>query len=630
MQKLLFTLIVTALLFGCAEKPVRPSLDQVAKDKPAAAQQALTSENYYLAIQLYTQLAEASTPPQRYEYQYGAALAMYKAGLGQQAGELLQQMPVNQLPSVLKMQRQLLQAEIPLKRDPELSLRILAKPAVPEAQLADRVDLYADFHQLRARAFGRLGNHRDTAHEYIQRELYLSESAAIEANQLAIWQSLSLLTPEALQQLRVQPPPDALSGWIELVTIAKDYSLTPSEVQKQLNRWRARYIGHPASKQVLALLLERSRELSTRPGNIALLLPLSGRFAGAAEAALDGVFAAYYQDPQRDTITLRVYDIGDRPGQALVSYQQAVEEGAEFVIGPLDKTAVTELAHERELPVPTLALNYAETTDNPNLYQFALAPEDEAREVAERAWLEGYQKAAVMVPESSLGERLHNAFAERWQALGGQIVAISRYNPESNDFSSPIKSLLKIDDSELRKARVQQLVGKRMEFVPRRRQDIDFVFLAASPQPARLLRPQLKFHHAGDLPILATSHLYSGVVDRNADRDMNDILFCDMPWTLDAHSPQQGLREMAELKAHREQLQRLVALGIDAYQLVSLVSMLERYPYERYQGETGSLHIGADRRIIRQLLWAQFERGQPKLLQERIMDDTQRGWQTPD
>lgn len=629
MQKLLFTLILTALLFGCAEKPVRPSLEQVAKDKPAAAQQALDSENYYLAIQLYTQLAEASSPPQQYDYQYRAALAMYKAGLGQQAGQLLEQMPASKLPPALRMQRQLLQAEIPLKRDPELTLNLLRRPAVTEAQLPDRLDLYAEFHLLRARAYGRLGNHAETAREYIQRELYLTDSAAIEANQLAIWQSLSLLPPEALRQLRTQPPPDALSGWIELVAIAKNYSLTPSEVLRQLDSWRAGYIGHPASQQVLTLLLERSRELSTRPANIALLLPLTGRFSSAAEAALDGIFAAYYQDPQRDAITVRIYDIGEKPEQALLSYQQAVEEGAEFVIGPLDKAAVTVLASEPELPVPTLALNYAESTDNLNLYQFALAPEDEAWEVAERAWLEGYRQAAIMVPDSSLGERLKRAFATHWQELGGQVVAESQYNAESNDFSSPIKALLKIDDSEFRKRRIQQIMGKRLEFVPRRRQDIDFVFLAASPQPARLLRPQLKFHHAGDLPILATSHLYSGVVDRNADRDMDDILFCDMPWTLDAQSPQQGLRKMAELKAHRDQLQRLVALGVDAYQLVPLVSMLERYPYERYQGETGSLHLGTNRRVMRQLLWAQFEHGRPKLLQERIMDDSQHGWQKP-
>jgi outer membrane PBP1 activator LpoA protein len=626
MQKLLFTLVLGMLLFGCAEKPTRPP-SELPPDKPAQAQQALDSGDYYQAISLYTQLAEKSAPPERYGYQYQAAVAMFRAGLERQASQQLAEMPLQRLSPALRFKHQLLRAEIPLKHDPDLSLSLLLQPAVSEQQLPARTDLYARYHLLRARAFARLGNHLETAREYIQRELYLQEQAEIEANQLAIWQSLSLLTAEALQQLRVQPPPDALSGWMELVAIAKNYSLSPAQVQQHINTWHQRYPSHPAGEQVLELLLERSKELATRPGDIALLLPLSGRFAAAGESILDGIFAAYYQDPQRNDIRLHIYDVGDTPEQVMNRYWEALADGVEFVIGPLDKSAVEKLAQYESLPLPTLALNYAMPAANDNLYQFSLAPEDEARQVAERAWLEGYANAAVLVPDSALGQRLNSAFSERWQELGGLIVSESAYAASNSDFSAPIKTLLNISDSEFRKRRVQQLMRQRVEFTPRRRQDIDFIFLAAFPQQARLMRPQLKFHHAGDLPILATSHLYSGVVERDADRDMDDILFCDMPWTLDAPSPQQQLRAKPELRLHSGQLQRLVALGIDAYQLVPLVPMLESHPYERYRGETGSLQIDDSHRIVRQLLWARFERGRPVLMEERIMDDAHHEWQ---
>jgi len=626
MQKLFITLLLSALLLGCAEKAVRPP-SEVSLDKPAQAQRALDSGEYYQAIGLYNQLASESAPPERYEYQYRAALAMFRAGLGRQAAQQLDGMPLASLPPALRLEHQLLSAEIPLKRDPDLSLGLLLKPAVAETQLPERMDLYARYHLLRARAFARLGNHLETGREYILRDLYLSDKSEIEANQLAIWQSLSMLSAEALRKLRVQPPPDALSGWMELVEIAKDYSLSPGEVQQRINTWHQRYPSHPASEQVLNLLLERSKELATRPGNIALLLPLSGRFASAGEAILDGIFAAYYQDPLRHNVQLRVYDIGDQPERVMNSYWQALADGAEFVIGPLDKAAVAQLAQQENLPLPTLALNYAAPAASNSLYQFSLAPEDEAREVAERAWLEGYTQAALMVPDSPLGQRLGGAFNQRWQELGGLVVSESQYNPNNNDFSDPIKQLLNINDSEFRKRRVQQLLHQQVEFIPRRRQDIDFIFLAAFPQQARLMRPQFKFHHAGELPILATSHLYSGVVDRDADRDMDDILFCDMPWTLNAPSPLQQLHGRRELQLHSGQLQRLVALGIDAYQLVSLVPMLASHPYERYRGETGNLRIDEQHRILRQLLWARFERGQPKLMEERVMDDAHREWQ---
>ncbi len=627
MQKTLtlFTALLLLLLTGCVQEPIRPDTAKT-MGKSALAAEAMRNEDYSQAIQLYSQLADANPPPLQYEYRYLSALAMFRAGLSQQASQTLDELPLGMLSLELLLQRQLLTAEIALKRDPDLTLSLLLQPAVSDSQLQERNDLFAQYHLLRARAFARLGNHLETAREYILREFYLTEPPQIDANQLAIWQALSLLTPEALQQLRIQPPPDILSGWMELVMMAKDYSLSPAAVSQKIAEWRARYLNHPASEQVFALLLERSQELASRPANIALLLPLSGRYARAGAAIQDGILAAYYNDPQRQQITLRSYDVADdseQPEKLNRLYQQAVAEGAEFIIGPLDKTAVATLAAQAALPVPTLALNYAQPAANDRLYQFSLAPDDEAREVAEHAWLAGYTQAAILVPDNALGERLSLAFSERWQEMGGLLVSESRYQDDKNDFATPIKTLLNITDSERRQRRVRQLLGEKVEFIPRRRQDIDFVFLAANPRQARLIRPQMKFHHASDLPLLATSHLYDGKQNRAQDRDMDTILFCDMPWTLNAPSAQQGLKSQnkAAFKPHQGQLQRLLAMGIDAYQLVPLLPVLESHPYERYRGETGTLRVAEGRRIGRRLQWARFEHGIAKLEKEAITDD---------
>lgn len=625
MQKTLtlFASLLLLLLAGCADRPLRPE-KLPTQGKLAMAEEAMHNEDYPQAIQLYSLLASESTPPMRYEYRYLAALAMFQGGLSQQANQTLEELPVADLPLALLLKRQLLHAEIPLKRDPDLTLSLLLQPAVNDSLLPEESELFAQYHLLRARAFARLGNHLETAREYILRGFYLTEQPHIEANQLAIWQALSMLTPEALEQMRTQPPPDALSGWMELVAISKDYSLSPAAVSNKIDAWRNRYYGHPASEQVLTLLLERSRKLASRPANIALLLPLSGHYAKAGAAIQDGILAAYFNDPQRQTITLRSYDIGEQQTEQVTQlYQQAVDEGAEFIIGPLDKAAVATLAMRESLPVPTLGLNYAQPAASDNLYQFSLAPEDEAREVAERAWQEGYTHAAVLVPNNQLGERLNLAFNERWQELGGLVVSESRYQDDKNDFSTPIKALLNINDSERRQYRVRQLLGAQVEFIPRRRQDIDFVFLAANPRQARLIRPQMKFHHAGDLPLLATSHLYEGKTNRDQDRDMDDIQFCDMPWTLNAPSTLQRLKlqDATAFKPHSGQLQRLLAMGIDAYQLVPLLPMLESHPYERYHGETGTLRVSEGRRIGRHLQWAHFVRGIAELDKETITDD---------
>jgi uncharacterized protein len=619
-QKKLLVFLLVAALFGCAGGPTRKVYSPA--EKPAAAADALQSGDYQLAASLYSQLAASVPPPKGYEYGYLAAQAMFQAGLLNQASEQLQLLPETNLPLELRMKVQLLRAEIPLKREPDLSLAILNTPAVPENLLVDGGALYSQYHLLRAKAFARVGNHLETAREYIQHELYLSDEQQIKNVQMAIWQSLSLMTPQALRQLRVQPPPDALSGWMELVEISKDYNLTPSQVQKRIATWRSRYRGHPAGEPVLQMLIERSRELAQRPGSIGLLLPLTGRFSTAGKAIQEGLFAAYYQDPQHDSITLHIYDTGEKPEQAEAAYEKAVDEGAEFIIGPLDKGATARLADRSSLPVPTMALNYAQRANSEHFYQFSLAPEDEAREVADRAWQEGHTHAALLLPQSSLGDRLAEAFKARWAELGGSIGSESRYDGSNNDFSIPIKTLLNINDSEFRKRRVSRLISGKVEFTPRRRQDIDFIFLAAFPRQARLIRPQLKFYHAADLPILATSHLYQGEVNRNADRDMDGITFCDMPWTLDAPSSLQDFRRKnaKEFEKYRGELQRLVALGVDAYRLVPLLTMLESHPFEHYRGETGKLSVSKNGRIERQLLWAQFTRGIPRLQEERVVE----------
>ena len=102
-------------------------------------------------------------------------------------------------------------------------------------------------------------------------------------------------------------------------------------------------------------------------------------------------------------------------------------ETPQLVIGPLTKGAVTDLAHSGPLSIPVLALNQIPGTAPARLYQFALAPEDEAQQAAERASLDGHTQAFVIVPASDWGARQLQAFAERFKQLGGTVVRVERY-----------------------------------------------------------------------------------------------------------------------------------------------------------------------------------------------------------
>ena len=631
-QKLFTLMVLPLLLVACADTPIRPTAPTPLPSDPLAqAEQAMQRGEYRQAHQLYVQLAREHRPPQSWLYLQQAADALYQDGQYQPSIQLLEEIPSAELGAAARFEHQLLLARAHLQRDADHALSLLLQPAVSEARLPERPDLFARYHQLRAESFARLRNPLESAREYVLREFFLSDAQAITQNQQAIWQALNTMTPRLLRESRYQPPPDALSGWMELAELARSYQLSQLELEERFRQWRQRYPGHPATSEFLGDLHHRSTELRTRPQQIAVMLPLSGRLANAGRAIQDGLLSAWFADPQREQTQLQFFDVGDNPDSIMPYYQQAVSSGADFVLGPLDRSAVEKLTQLSQLPLPTLAFNQAGWAASAQLYQFGLLPEDEAIEAANYAWQQGYRQAAMMIPRTPLGERLGEAFAQRWQELGGTLLSENPYDPSHNDFAAPIKNLLNITDSELRHRRINRLSTRRVEFSPRVRQDIDFIFLAAQPRQARLIRPQLRFHHAGDVPVLATSHVFSGQLDPDADRDMDGILFCDTPWTLGSDSLNSELRLQVQdsVALHGGQLQRLVAMGVDAYHILPLLEMLRTHPHEYYPGETGLLGVDRRGRIQRQLPWARFHRGVPQLLHDRPRDQAHVSTLTP-
>ena len=238
--------------------------------------------------------------------------------------------------------------------------------------------------------------------------------------------------------------------------------------------------------------------------------------------------------------------------------------------------------------------------------------------MAQRTWLDGHVYALALVPSGPWGERVFNAFRTRWEELGGTLLEHQRYNATDNDFSLPIKRLLDIDDSRRRYRRLHTLLKRNLKYTPRRRKDVDFVFIAAYPRQARQIRPQLKFFHAADLPVYATSHVFTGNLNREKDRDMDGLYFGDMPWVLAESRSHSGLRNDIEpyISSVGRSLQRLFALGIDAFNIIAALNPLRAYPYERFDGETGSLSLDERNRIHRQLTWVRFRSGQPVLIDE--------------
>lgn len=316
--------------------------------------------------------------------------------------------------------------------------------------------------------------------------------------------------------------------------------------------------------------------IPTSTARIAVLLPRSGSLGGVANEIFQGIQLAQAQTGN-DT-RIKFYDVSTG---VLNQYRSAVAEGANLIIGPLDKENVVELLrYPQELSKPILALNYLEgNAATPSvLYQFGLSPEDEAVQVARTALHRGHQRAVVMVPDSAWGNRLEKAFKAAYQAEGGQIVSIARYPNSPKNYLEQVQRHVKNSDAQM-------------------------VFLAASPTQARLMRPLLQAQ-AGLLPVYATSHIFSGRLEPNKDSDLDGIIYTEIPWVLD------NIRQGA-LK--NSQYPRMYALGIDAFLVAKNLQNLV-YGNQTLSGRTGQINM-RDQKIQRTLGLATFIKGEPAALE---------------
>ena len=624
MHRLLSLLFLLLLGLGaCTTAPQRPR--PAVEDGLAAAAQPLVEQGDYLAAaQLYLSAAKTAPENQRIDLRLRAARLLAEGGQWPPLEQLLAAIPREQLTTGQATQYQLLAAQSALaQKQPETALALLSAVTAPES-LADRGRLY---YQLRAEAYAQSGNPLEAARQLVWVDGLLENPAEKLDNQYRIWAQLSGLSDQALQTLKTAPPPDELSGWMELVLITRAYRGDRDRWSGELTGWRARYPRHAAEEALLPDLLYQVGQFVSQANRIAVMLPLSGPAGDSAAAIRDGMLAAFYHgaSPRPE---LQFYDTRGDAQSIWSIYQQAINDGADFVIGPLLKGSIQALSQSGLLPVPVLALNHTGDVEEDNelpLYQFGLAPEDEARQVAGRAIADGHQRLIVLLPDSAWGERVFNAFAQQFNALGGEVLAAERYKTRGADFAQPIQRALNLDASKRRQQALQRLLGRKLNFEPRRRQDAQAVFVLAFPRQARQIKPQLRFHHAGDLPVYSTSHVYQASVDPSIDRDMDGLVFCDIPWVLDTEGPWAAQREQVQsLWAERgKRYQRLFALGYDAYQLVPWLDTMRLPGFAQFPGATGILSLDSGKQIHRSLEWARFVRGLPKKIQEPLTLSTE-------
>jgi outer membrane PBP1 activator LpoA protein len=279
--------------------------------------------------------------------------------------------------------------------------------------------------------------------------------------------------------------------------------------------------------------------------------------------------------------------------------------------------AEAEGASEHEMSAPTMVdepIEPAPVIDAP-VFQLGLNPEDDARAAAAMMYEHGHRRALSLVSGDAWGERLSQAFVVEFERIGGTVIDAGTYDAASSDHAAALRQLLGLNASTARHRALSRLLSADLGFEPNRRGDADALFLGARVRQARLIKPQLRFHHAVDLPVYATSHVFDGVGDPSLDRDLDGVFFADAPWLLNArgYQPTLGEATAAGLQS-RGSAARLFALGMDSWRILPYLSWLG-FSEESYPGATGDLSVRRDGEIRRMPTPAQFQRGTPRVVE---------------
>ncbi|AWH19527.1 LppC family lipoprotein [Stenotrophomonas sp. ZAC14D2_NAIMI4_7] len=494
-----------------------------------------------------------------------AAWAWHLAGDSARARSLLGQLTARQLSGASLQRFQLTGAELALADKQPAQVLVLLKDAGDNVHPSLRTRWYL----ARASALQASGDSFAAATERARAHAGLTGTARNE-NQAAIAGLLGTLDDATLRsRAAALPANDPLYNFAGRALIARGLPLP-----RPFDRDGAAQFD--TSKRPPAM-----SDGYRPPAKMAVLLPLSGRLATAAQPVRDGLLAAYYGEGRRRP-EISFFDTAGTPAGALAAYDKAVASGADFVVGPLGRDEVDAVYGRQQLPVPVLGLNRGKDAPPAGSAGFSLAPEDDGIVAAEYMRGRERNRALVINSNDDTGRRAAAAFAQRFAQRGGTVAATVAVGEAVGDVSAQVRN-----------------AGQ-----------IDAVFLAVRAPQARLLAPQLALAGAGGATRVGTSQLTTGSGKVEEDVALDGIIYPNEAWNVRSVSGVPLAAQVAQtLPSARGAAGRLFAFGADAWKISAYLDKLSNEG--GLDGATGTLYLDSNGNILRQPAWSTFSGGRP-------------------
>ncbi len=174
---------------------------------------------------------------------------------------------------------------------------------------------------------------------------------------------------------------------------------------------------------------------------VALILPLSaGGNAGIAGQAMRNAAEMALAEFNSPNIQLLVKDDVGNADTARDAAQQALDEGAAIVLGPLFAQSVSLVGQvTRARNVPVIAFSTDANVASAGVYLLSFLPESDVQRIVQYASSMGKRSYAALVPENPYGTVVEAAFRQDVARRGGQIVALEHYPHDRAGMANPVR-----------------------------------------------------------------------------------------------------------------------------------------------------------------------------------------------
>jgi branched-chain amino acid transport system substrate-binding protein len=174
-----------------------------------------------------------------------------------------------------------------------------------------------------------------------------------------------------------------------------------------------------------------------------LILPLSaGGNAGVAGQSMRNAAEMAIAEFNAPNIQLLLKDDGGTAEAARQGAQQAIDEGAEIILGPLFAQSVSvvgQVARARNIPV--IAFSTDANVASAGVYLLSFLPESDVERIVQYAASTGKRSYAALIPDNPYGTVVEAAFKQAVARRNGQIIALERYPHDKAAAAGPIRNV---------------------------------------------------------------------------------------------------------------------------------------------------------------------------------------------